>query len=314
MNGPNCLADEHVLVPRGLLREVVADGCCPLHLRLQLSRLLGSQEGSSTSAADLAPVVQPPRSAATPEEECSDFSILPPHCLAGVSAFLPVAEVLEMRACGREPLQWAMQRGDEERGPRCRVHDRIRARLWMRRIQDLTLGTKDESIFETGLRSLVDQTLRSRMETEMQQVLAHTEEQIHAFQAEVDRRMEEQERHVRRMVEERVQQELDTILVAEVAKVQAMVEERVRERVSAIFRREVRETVHELHAKLEVLAGENETLRDAFAEANLRAKCLFWATHPTIHQTAVVAGLGLGASSLLSLRRRATVAYSSRPV
>merc|ERR1712232_815271 len=106
------------------------------------------------------------------------------------------------------------------------------------------------------------------------------EQQIHQFQSEVDRRLEEQERHMKRMVEERVQQELDSILATEVVKVQAMVEERVRERVVSTFRREVRETVHELQSKLDSLVDENELLRDAFAEANFRSKCQFWALHP----------------------------------
>merc|ERR1712129_218569 len=110
------------------------------------------------------------------------------HCLADVVAYLPLAEVLSIRACSREPLQWAMEREAQEHGPRHRVHNRIRTRLWMRRIADLTAGTKDESIFETQMRSLADEALRSRMEDEMQQALAHMEEQIQSFQADVDRR------------------------------------------------------------------------------------------------------------------------------
>merc|ERR1719375_999536 len=213
-----------------------------------------------------------------------------------------------MRASGREPLQWAMQRKAEaDLGPQHWVHDRIRSRLWMTRIADLTAGTKDESVFETRMRSLADEALRSRMETEMQEALAHMEEQIQSFQAEVDRRLEEQERHVRRMVEERVQQELDAILVSEVSKVQVMVEERVRERVSAIFRREVRETVRELQEKLDGLVHENQTLSDAFAEANLRAKMMFWAMHPSPLQTMNMVAVGFSPNSALSLHRRVKV-------
>merc|ERR1719375_993752 len=213
-----------------------------------------------------------------------------------------------MRASGREPLQWAMQRKAEaDLGPRHLVHDRIRIRLWMRRIADVTAGTKDESIFETQMKSHADEALRSRMEDEMKEALAHMEEQIQSFQAEVDRRLEEQERHVRRMVEERVQQELDAILVSEVSKVQVMVEERVRERVSAIFRREVRETVRGLQDKLDSLLHENQTLSDAFAEANLRAKTLFWAMHPSPLQTMNMVAVGFSPNSALSLHRRVKV-------
>merc|ERR1712217_186615 len=156
--------------------------------------------------------------------------------------------------------------------------------------------------------SLADEALRSRMDTEMQEALVHMEDQIRLFQAEVDHRLEEQEQHVRRAVEERVQQELNTILASEVVKVQALVEERVRERVSAIFRREVRETVRELQAKLDALAEENELLHDAFAEANLRAKALFWAMHLPLLPTAAALGAGLDAGILFSLRRRAALA------
>merc|ERR1719436_1190833 len=121
---------------------------------------------------------------------------------------------------------------------------------------------------------------------------------------EVDRRLEEQEQNVRRLVEERVQQELNTILASEVVKVQAMVEERVRERVNTIFRREVRETVRELQTKLDALVEENEVLRDAFAEANLRSKCLFWALHPSPLHPAAACATGAGLRTFLSLRLR----------
>jgi len=178
----------------------------------------------------------------------------------------------------------------------------------MRRVADLTQGTKDESVFETRMRNLSDEALRSRMETEMQEALTHMEEQIRAFQAEVDRRLEEQERNVRRLVEERVQQELDTILASEVVKVHAMVEQRVRERVHAVFRKEVRETVRELQAKQEALAEDNSLLSDAFAEANFRAKTLFWVLHP-MPFLQVATTLGLRNPEVhFSLKRRAALA------
>lgn len=310
-----------VLVPRSLLREVLGDGCCPLHLRLQLSRYLeerevplladvdfaGDGQASSTRPVESSELADESKAETTLAAEAGLLTTLDPRCLAGVAAYLPLAEVLVVRACSREPLQWAMQREAEEQGPSHRVHDRIRTRLWMRRIADLTAGTKDESIFETQMRSLADESLRARMEDEMQEALAHMEEQIQSFQAEVDRRLEEQERHVRRMVEERVQQELDAILVSEVAKVQVMVEERVRERVSAIFRREVRETVRELQDKLDSLAQENQTLSDAFAEANLRAKTFFWTLHPPPLRTAFMFGIGFSPDFILSLKRRLVV-------
>lgn len=317
-------AHDIVPVPRGLLREVLADGCCPLHIRLQLSRYLDGKV-APLPVAWCDGVIEEPSDAVGKVETGDDdenavldvsvpaavgvLATLDSRCLAGVAAYLPLAEVLSVRACSREPLEWVMQGECEadEQGPCHRVHNRIRTRLWMRRIADLTAGTKDESVFETQLRSLADEALRSRMEEEMQEALAHMEEQIQSFQAEVDRRLEEQERHVRRMVEERVQQELDAILVSEVAKVQVMVEERVRERVSAIFRREVRETVSELQDKLDCLLNENTTLSDAFAEANLRAKTFFWALNPAPLRTAALFGIGFSPCYAFSLKRRVAI-------
>merc|ERR1712187_381148 len=89
----------------------------------------------------------------------------------------PLAEVLSVRACSREPLQWVMERGAEDHGPRCWIYDRIRARLWMRRVADVTAGTRDESVFETRMRTFADDALRSRMENEMQEALQHMVEE-----------------------------------------------------------------------------------------------------------------------------------------
>lgn len=303
-----CSGNATVPVPRRLLQEVITDGCCPLHLRLQLARAVAVEDAAALKRRCLgheAIIV-----AVEIEESSGPLATLDHRCLAAVAAHLPLAEVLTVRACSREPLMWAMQRDlstqeeEEEPGVRQLVHDRIRARLWMRRIEDVTAGTKDETVFETRMRTLADEALRSRMETEMEEALAHMEDQIRAFQAEVDRRLEEQEQHVRRLVEERVQKELDAILASEVVKVQAMVEERVRERVSAIFRREVRETVRELQGKLDTLVEENELLRDAFAEANLRSKLLFWAKHPPWLHACISTSVGVGPQVLFSMKRR----------
>jgi len=155
------------------------------------------------------------------------------------------------------------------------------------------------------MRNLADEALRSRMDAEMQETLGRMEDQIQRFQAEVDHRLEEQEKHVRRVVEERVQQELDS----ELAKVQQMVEERVRERVGSVLRREVRETIREAQARLTFLAGENDVLRDAFAEANLRAKSLFWAVHPSMSQVTSAGSVGL-VKLALSWESRAMLACS----
>lgn len=284
-----------VTVPGEVLREVLEDGCCPVHLRLRLARAL-RRHAECSEDSEVAVVANSPTHNPSSMCDASPLTALDPACLAGIAAHLSLIEVLSLRAGSREALQWAMQRTTEEEGALRQVHDRIRTRLWMRRIADLTTGTEDESVFETRMRSYADETLRRRMETEMHEALENMEQQIRAFQAEVDRRMEEQEQRVKAMVEERVQEELDAILAAEIAKVQAMVEEQVREKVGGIFQREVRRTVRDLQVKLDALVAENEQLRDAFAEANLRAKSFFWAMHPN-----VMSGLG---RSLFSLPRR----------
>merc|ERR1719434_615914 len=158
-----------------------------------------------------------------------------------------------------------------------RVHDRIRTRLWIQRVADITKDTADETLFENQVKSFANDALRRRMEAEMAEAKLHMERQIHAFQGEVDRRMEEQALRVHAIVEERVQQQLDTILAAEMEKVRALVEERVQDRVRAVVQREVRATVCEVQARLVALACENDRLRCAFVEhSDLCFRSLVW--------------------------------------
>merc|ERR1719326_938526 len=162
-----------------------------------------------------------------------------------------------------------------------KVHNRIRTRLWIERVADLTRDTSDETIFETQVKSFANDALRRRMEGEMIEAKLHMERQIHAFQGEVDRRMEEQALRVHAIVEERVQQQLDAILAAEMEKVRAMVEERVQERVRAVVQNEVRATVCEVQARLATLARENDRLRAAFVEhSDLCFRSLLWTLSP----------------------------------
>jgi len=147
-----------------------------------------------------------------------------------------------------------------------KVQDRIRTRLWIQRVSDITRDTTDETIFETQVRSFANDALRRRMETEMADAKVKMERQIHAFQGEVDRRMEEQAMRVHALVEERVQRQLDTILAIEMEKVRAMVEESVQERVRAVVQRDVRATFCEVQVRLSALARENDRLRTALVE------------------------------------------------
>jgi hypothetical protein len=155
-------------------------------------------------------------------------------CLSLISAYLPLLELLSLRACGCASLEWAMQRcavSDRHLGALDKVHDRIRTRLWIQRVSDLNKDSDDETAYETCIRSFANDALRRRMEAEMAEAKLDMERQIHAFQAEVDRRMEEQAVRVHAIVEERVQHQLDAILATEMDKVRTMVEERVQGRV-----------------------------------------------------------------------------------
>lgn len=207
-------------------------------------------------------------------------------CLALVAAWLPLAEVLALRGCGCASLEWGMQRANEGQGlgALAKVHDRIRTRLWIQRVSELNKDTDDETIFETQVRSFANDALRRRMEAEMAEAKLDMERQIHAFQAEVDRRMEEQAVRVHAIVEERVQQQLDAILATEMEKVRAMVEERVQGRVRAVVQKELHATVCEMQVRLTVLARENDRLRTAFLEhldhSDLCFRSLVWALSP----------------------------------
>lgn len=273
-----------VTVPRSLLKEVLIDGSCPLHLRWQLLKALQRPEVEVVEDPDQAMQVchEPHIPIATVESPC----------LAHVASHLALGDTLALRATSSQSLEWAMQRSTSSRGELQKVHDRIRTRLWVQRAADLTKETTDETIFETQVRSFANDALRRRMEAEMAETKAHMERQIHAFQGEVDRRMEEQALRVHAIVEERVQQQLDSILAAEMERVRAMVEDRVQERVRQVVQREVCATVCEVQARLAALARENDRLRAAFVE-HTEACCRSLAMAPDAK--------GLAAQSLRAL-------------
>lgn len=61
---------------------------------------------------------------------------LPPLPACAPARYLPFREILATRRSSREALSWAMQRGASDGdGPQHWVHDRIRVRLWMRRLR-----------------------------------------------------------------------------------------------------------------------------------------------------------------------------------
>eukprot|EP00929_Paragymnodinium_shiwhaense_P117948 TRINITY_DN8944_c0_g2_i1.p1 TRINITY_DN8944_c0_g2~~TRINITY_DN8944_c0_g2_i1.p1 ORF type:complete len:821 (+),score=240.09 TRINITY_DN8944_c0_g2_i1:107-2569(+) len=369
-----------ILVQRGLLRDILKDGTCPLHLRMQLERAIAWQQPAEPAAVPSylpSPACSPavgssavPQQAAEPagespnpsptvgdaasselpqrpkeedeeEEEQTKLAVsgsasftsvwaalsgcltakedqpekkvlqkdtnayldsLTVNCMAKIVAMLSLPEIVAFRTTHRAGLSCAMERAIAGHPELARVHNRIRARLWIQRVSDLTKDTADETIFETQVRSFANDALRRRMEAEMGEAKLHMERQIYAFQGEVDRRMEEQALRVHAIVEERVQQQLDTILAAEMEKVRALVEERVQERVRAVVQREVRATVCEVHVRLAALARENDRLRTVFAEhSDICFRSLVWAMSPSS------AGLfARGLRALWCCRRRAS--------
>jgi len=302
--------DDAVLVSRGLLRDIVRDGTCPLHLRMQIERALlrtpaggmscicrsvPSQACSSTSKFPAAAAASEHEQTNLPAEivgfceeladaEGSDpkcINALKGSCLALIVSMLPLTEVLTLRTASSLGLSCAMQRAMSEHHELMKVHNRIRARLWIQRVMEVTKDTPDESQFENQVRSFANDALRRRMEAEMADAKIQMERQILAFQGEVDRRMEEQALRVHTIVEERVQQQLDNILAAEMQKVRTLVEERVQERVRAVVQREVHATVYEVHTKLAALVRENDRLRHAFDEhADDCFRSLVWMVSP----------------------------------
>eukprot|EP00928_Gymnodinium_smaydae_P037250 TRINITY_DN25890_c0_g1_i1.p1 TRINITY_DN25890_c0_g1~~TRINITY_DN25890_c0_g1_i1.p1 ORF type:complete len:711 (+),score=124.90 TRINITY_DN25890_c0_g1_i1:34-2166(+) len=278
-------ASEYVAVQRGLLWDVLRDGTCPLHLRVRL------EQAFRQPAVDPPVVVPSPATVDASVEGDIQPSIvelsvdkqvhindLSGRCSAAVVSMLSLPDALAIRSCGSFGLNWAMERVVAEGTELEKAHNRIRARLWIQRVSDLTAGTADETIFETQVRSFANDALRRRMESEMVEAKLHMERQILAFQGEVDRRMEEQAMRVQTIVEERVQDQLDTILASEMERVRQLVEERVQERVRLLVQREVRQVVCEVHVRLAVLVRENEQLRGAFAKhADTCFKSLVWA-------------------------------------
>lgn len=291
---PNCLHQDQgafVTVPRCVIQEVLADGCCPLQLRLQLQQAL---------AGDFSEVA---REAAYPANEAAAASAAV-ACAGSVASFLELDDLLSSRATGTDFLCAIMQRQPEDDcswhiseppTPPARayggkdvatdVRDKLRVRLWLQRIGDVAAGTADERIFETTMKSFWDDALRRRLEDEvaaakrgmedevraakenmLQCVQAISEEvdrrvanKVAALQKEFDQRAAEQARGLQEMVERRVCEQT-AALQAEVDRrtesVRAAVEQRAREQEEAAIR--LQEQVARMRSSLEERVREQE--------------------------------------------------------
>lgn len=231
-----------VQVPSAVLREILQDGCCPLHLRTQLTRLL-------TGCSLL------PHSTEETNGSGRLFDDLDAACASSITAFLPLPELLAARSVSSEFLHNAMRRPFEEdvlqlpssgQNPQISeaplpaerphknavtcVHDRIRVRLWLQRMADITAGSADETVFESRVQSFVDVSMRNRVEAEMaaakygmaeevriakqnmlqcvqaisEEVDRRVREKVTALQEQFDNRAAEQDQVLREMIEERV--------------------------------------------------------------------------------------------------------------
>lgn len=217
-----------VSVPRHLLCEIVEDGCCPLHLRTQLTRALAGQAVSQQSKAE-------------PSRPLALLDSLDGQCVLACTGFLALPDILSMRSTSTDLLDNAMQRPFEKDAgshsvlmpatdSAAAVHNRIRVRLWLERVAEITAGSADETVFESRVRSFVDRSMRNRLEAEVAMAKSSMEEEVHtaklnmlqcvqaiseevdrrvrenvaALQEEFDRRAQEQDRALWEMVEDRV--------------------------------------------------------------------------------------------------------------
>lgn len=312
-------------VPCHILQEILEDGCCPLHLRSKLQRLMTD----SSQTAD--------------ESECCRGILedLDDRCTLAITSFLPTAELLAARACSSELLHNAMRRPFEadfqgsiqsssssspphaphapsespDLAPTRRitdqdtsgvVHDRIRVRLWLQQISQLTAGTADETVFETAVKNYVDSNMRQRLQGEVlaakqgmaeevraakasmlqcvqaisEEVDRRVHEKVTSLQAEFDKRVAEQDTALREMVERRVsfqteamRAEVDrrTDSVRHALESQAKVHEDVAVKLQGevlSIREALTQQVHEQESTVRNLSTELCSLRNQFAEVN----------------------------------------------
>lgn len=263
-----------VPVPAYVVQEVLEDGACPLHLRFQLNDLLHK-----------------------PSMLCSHsigvlFSGLDGQCLSTVTTFLPLAGVLATRAASRELLHYSMQKprtdsGCSEGGSSATnsrrllrsssaaastglvVHNRIRARLWLQRVEELVSGSADETVFESRARSLVDQTLRRRLEEEVAATKQGMTEEVRvakmnmlqcvqAISEEVDRRVQEKVGTLQGEFDRRTAEQ-ETRIIEQATALQAEVDER-----TSAVRESLQLRTREQEEKAEQLHMEIAHIREAF--------------------------------------------------
>lgn len=247
----------YVAVPRHVILDILADGCCPLQFRLQLQAALAGESASLEGG----PAFGQSGSAHAP----SSF----PYCCGRLMAsFLEFDDFLVARAAGSSLLCELMQRDPENHGSSCAflpadlddeaqasaedptevqeadikgavrdVRDRLRVRLWMLRVSIVSAGTADERVFETHAKRFWEDALRRRLEGEVAAAKNKMEEEVRVAKA----NMLECVQSISDEVDERVhskvadlQQEFDRRASEQARGLQEMVERRVQEQTAAL--------------------------------------------------------------------------------
>lgn len=279
-------------IPEILVQEIIEDGCCPLHLRIQLASALDTSDQSDCNAKCLTAEDE------SSEAACTALAIVgllggPMHpvggCYTSLSAYLEVSDVLAARAASSAAMCGLMQRPEDEgecsfveekelarahpvqaeaqevttdtergeqahdveqlvveapvaairtrRSARGRVHDGIRCRLWLQRLYLLTKSMPDERVFETMVRSYVDEALRRRLTAEVEAARQLMEEEVREAKATMLQCVQAISEEVDRRVREKVsmlQDEFDRKANEQVRALQDAVERRVGEQTAAL--------------------------------------------------------------------------------
>jgi hypothetical protein len=140
------------------------------------------------------------------------------------------------------------------------VRDRIRVRLWLQCIAELVTGSADETIFESGVRTFVDDSLRRRLEEEVDSRTRGMDEEVRAAKLnmlvcvqaisdEVDQRVQDKVAALR--------QEFDHRTAEQESILREMVDKRVAAQTAAL-QAEVDYRTNQVREKLEMRAKEQE--------------------------------------------------------
>lgn len=266
---PNLDDGLHVAVPRHVIQEILADGCCPLQLRLQLQVAL-AREGSAHSLGQRSDVQAP-------------GTFWRGDCAGMMASFLELGDFLVARAAGPSLLCAVMQPDPGNQGalaapsadplddptaasalellqepqagehaasgwpPRAQaagvrgsaedVRDRLRVRLWMSQISKVSAGTSDERLFEIQAKRFWEDALRRRLEDEVADAKHTMEEEVRVAKANMLECVQSISDEVDARVHSKVadlQHEFDRRAAEQVRGLQDMVERRVHEQTAAL--------------------------------------------------------------------------------